>query len=184
MCQTPEQNKTFENIKKGKSTDRWQESLSDTRERRLKLFFFFSLSLSFQLDFCSVTHSVFSCLCSGESREKERYQVRWVFIPHCCQRQQKKKLENSKRQRQICGRDDRKGDVGRKNVKAWDEKKEKSLAEQRGDTVNRRYRILKLGYGERSNFFLPRLKPRQFPRSYTHTQIIHTIWCFIAWNLN
>lgn len=41
MCQTPEQNKTFENIKKGKSTDRWQESLSDTRERRLKLFFFF-----------------------------------------------------------------------------------------------------------------------------------------------
>ena len=65
-------------------------------------------------------------------------------------------------------------------------KKETSLAEQQGDTVNRRYWILKLGYGERSNFFLPRLKPREFPDAVTlnksdaHTQIKHTIWCFVA----
>ena len=154
------------------------------KRKKTEAFFFFFIVFIFPVGFLLRDSFCFQLsLLRGEQRKGE-ISGEVSFYSTLLSETTKKKLENSKRQRQICGRDDRKGDVGRKNVKAWDEKKEKSLAEQRGDTVNRRYRILKLGYGERSNFFLPRLKPRQFPQSYTHTQIIHTIWCFIAWNLN
>lgn len=53
-------------------------------------------------------------------------------------------------------------------------KKEMSLAEQRGDTVNRRYWILKLGYGERSNFFFASPKTETVSRYCDTEQVLHT----------
>lgn len=100
MCQTLEQNKTFENIKKVKSTDRWQESLSDTRESRLKLFFVFIFPVGFLLhdSFC------FQLSLLGGKQRKGKISGEVSFYTTLLSK--KKKWESSKRRGQIYGKDE------------------------------------------------------------------------------
>lgn len=100
MCQTPEQNKTFENIKKVKSTDRWQESLSDTRESRLKLFFVFIFPVGFLL------HDSFCFQLSLLGGEQRKGKISGEVSFYTTLLSKKKKWESSKRRRQIYGKDE------------------------------------------------------------------------------
>lgn len=100
MCQTPEQNKTFEKIKKVKSTDRWQESLSDTRESRLKLFFVFIFPVGFLL------HDSFCFQLSLLGGEQRKGKISGEVSFYTTLLSKKKKWESSKRRRQIYGKDE------------------------------------------------------------------------------
>lgn len=115
MCQTLEQNKTFENIKKVKSTDRWQESLSDTRESRLKLFFvvfIFPVGFLLRDSFC------FQLSLLGGEQRKGKISGEVSFYTTLLSEKKKYGKVVKDEDRYMEKTSFRKGDVGRKNVKA------------------------------------------------------------------